>query len=165
MPPQLCIVKVETDDGLVRWGEGYGPPEPVVSEDRAGYREVRSSTSIAIAGGECEFTGVDIAQPDICVSGGFSEWMKIQALAPSFGVTVIPHVWGSGIALAAALHVLASIPPSPHTAHPVPLQNEPIVEYDRNPNPLRDELLTTPITCKKENCRFPIIPDWELKSI
>ncbi|MGF9714348.1 enolase C-terminal domain-like protein [Paenibacillus naphthalenovorans] len=101
---------METDDGLVRWGEGYGPPEPVVSEDRAGYREVRSSTSIAIAGGECEFTGVDIAQPDICVSGGFSEWMKIQALASSFGVTVIPHVWGSGIALAAALHVLASIP-------------------------------------------------------
>ncbi|MED4601039.1 mandelate racemase/muconate lactonizing enzyme family protein [Paenibacillus validus] len=139
--------------------------EPVVPEDRIGYREVRSSTNIPIAGGECEFTRfgfrdlflggcVDIAQPDICVSGGFSEWMKIQALASSFGVTVIPHVWGSGIALAAALHVLASIPPSPHTANTVPLQNEPIVEYDRNPNPLRDELLKTPITL--QNGKVPV---------
>ncbi|GGG01847.1 mandelate racemase/muconate lactonizing enzyme family protein [Paenibacillus abyssi] len=143
--------------------------EPVVPEDRMGYREVRSSTNIPIAGGECEFTRfgfrdlflggcVDIAQPDICVSGGFSEWMKIQALASSFGVTVIPHVWGSGIALSAALHVLASIPPSPHTANTVPLQNEPIVEYDRNPNPLRDELLKTPITLQKGKVLVPQHP-------
>jgi hypothetical protein len=24
----------------------------------------------------------------------FPEWMKIQALSSSFGVSVIPHVWG-----------------------------------------------------------------------
>jgi D-galactarolactone cycloisomerase len=75
------------------------------------------------------------------VCGGFSEWLKIQALASSFGVMTIPHVWGSGVALAAALHALAAIPPSPHTANPVALQNEPVVEFDRTHNPLRDELL------------------------
>ena len=33
------------------------------------------------------------------------------------------------------------IPPIPHTANPVPLLNEPVVEFDRKHNPLRDELL------------------------
>jgi D-galactarolactone cycloisomerase len=126
--------------------------EPVVPEDRSGYRKVRDALSVPVAGGECEYTRygfrdlfigqcVDIAQPDLCVCGGFSEWLKIQALAASFGVATIPHVWGSGIALGAALHALAAIPPSPHTANPIVLQNEPVVEFDRTRNPLRDDLL------------------------
>ena len=126
--------------------------EPVVPEDRAGYRRVRDAIAIPVAGGEAEFTRygfrdlfvegcVDIAQPDLCVCGGISEWMKIQTLASSFGVLVVPHVWGSGVALAAALQALATIPPLPHTANPIALQNEPIVEFDRKHNPLRDDLL------------------------
>jgi len=126
--------------------------EPVVPEDLDGYRFVRSKAITAIAGGECEYTRygfknlittgcVDIAQPDICVSGGISEFLKIMALAQTFGVWTIPHVWGSGIAVAAALHALAVIPSFPHTAYPVAMQNEPVVEYDRNLNPLRDLLL------------------------
>ena len=144
----------------IRMGRGleeYGVlffEEPVPPEDRAGYRRVREALRIAIAGGEAEFTRygfrdlisagcVDIIQPDLTVTGGFSELIKIQALASSYGVTVIPHVWGSGIALAAALHVLATIPPFPYTANPIPFQNEPVVEFDRNHNPLRDDLLKT----------------------
>jgi D-galactarolactone cycloisomerase len=126
--------------------------EPVVPEDRAGYRRVRDALNVPIAGGEAEFTRygfrdlfldgcVDIAQPDLCVSGGFSEFQKIQALAMSFGVLTVPHVWGSGVALAAALHAIATIPPMPFTYSPVPLQNQPVIEYDRTHNPLRDELL------------------------
>lgn len=135
-----------------RWFE-----EPVTPEDREGYRTVRQALSIPIAGGECEFTRygfrdlflggcVDIAQPDICATGGFSEWLKIRALADCFGVWVIPHVWGSGIGLAAALQVLAATPPFPYTANPVPLENDPVVEFDQNPNPLREELLEERIT-------------------
>ncbi|MEA3406846.1 MAG: mandelate racemase/muconate lactonizing enzyme family protein [Chloroflexota bacterium] len=130
--------------------------EPVPPEDHEGYRRVREGLEIAIAGGECEFTRygfktflstgcVDIAQPDLCAAGGFSEWQNIQSLASSFGTWVIPHVWGSGVALAAALHVLATIPPFPHTANVIPLQNEPVIEFDRNPNALRDDLLVKPI--------------------
>ena len=136
---------------LERWNVGWFE-EPVVPEDRTGYRRVREALSVAVAGGECEFTRfgfrdlfegqcVDIAQPDLCVCGGYSEWLKIQALASSHGVLTIPHVWGSGVALATALHALAVVPPTPHTDNPVPIQNEPVVEYDRQPNPLRDELL------------------------
>jgi D-galactarolactone cycloisomerase len=127
--------------------------EPVVPEDRVGYAHVRAALSVPIAGGECEFTRygfrdlflgqcVDIAQPDLCACGGFSEFQKILALATAFGVLVIPHVWGSGIAVAAALQALAIVPPTPYTARPEPLQNAPMVEFDRTPNPLRDDLLT-----------------------
>lgn len=57
------------------------------------------------------------------------------------GVLTMPHVWGSGVAVAAALQAIATIPPMPHTASPVTLQNEPMVEFDRTFNPLRDEIL------------------------
>jgi D-galactarolactone cycloisomerase len=131
--------------------------EPVPPEDRDGYRRVRQMLEIAIAGGEAEYTRwgfrdlieggcVDVAQPDLCVSGGFSEWQKIIAIASAHGVPVMPHVWGSGIAVAAALHALAALAPMPHTANPVPLQNEPVIEFDRNANPLRDDLLQGAIT-------------------
>ena len=118
--------------------------EPVVPEDLPGYVHVRNNVSIPIAAGECEHTRygfrelvsngcADIAQPDLCVAGGFSEFVKIMVLASTYGIRVIPHVWGSGVALAAALQALAVIPPSPHSANPVALQNEPVVEYDRPP--------------------------------
>jgi hypothetical protein len=70
------------------------------------------------------------------------------ALAKSYGVATIPDVWGSGIAVAAALHAVASIRPFPHTANPLPLLNEPIIEFDRKHDPLRDELLAEPFTLK-----------------
>ncbi len=125
--------------------------EPVPPEDIDGYKRVRNSLDIAISGGECEYTrwgfrsfiekeAVDILQPDISVSGGISEFMKIVALATSRNLLVMPHVWGSGIALAASLQALALVPETPYRVFPVPLETEPAVEYDRNPNPLRDEL-------------------------
>lgn len=126
--------------------------EPVPPEDRSGYRRLRERTAIPIAGGECEFTRfgfrdfiaagcVDILQPDLAASGGFSEWTKILGLATSHNLATIPHVWGSGVAVAAALHALATVPPFPFTANPLPLVNAPVVEFDRTRNPLRDDLL------------------------
>lgn len=126
--------------------------EPVVPEDRDGYRRVRQENPIPVAGGECEFTRygfrdligggcVDIAQPDLAVCGGFTAFAQLLAIANAHGVTVIPHVWGSGIAVATALQAIATIPPIPHTANPISLQNEPVIEFDRKHNPLRDDLL------------------------
>jgi D-galactarolactone cycloisomerase len=140
--------------------------EPVIPEDLEGYREVRNKLDIAIAGGECEYTlygfknlisrgCIDIAQPDICVSGGLTEFQRIHALAAAYGINVIPHVWGSGIALATALNAISALPLSPHTANPVPFQNEPMVEYDRNFNPLRDELLKEPIAIEEGKVKVP----------
>ena len=131
--------------------------EPVPPEDRAGYARVRQALDLPIAGGEAEFTRygfrdfiaggcVDIVQPDVCASGGFSELRNVLALATAHNLRTIPHVWGSGIALAAGMHTCAVIPLAPHTYVPVPLQNEPVIEFDRTRNPLRDDLLTTPFT-------------------
>jgi D-galactarolactone cycloisomerase len=156
-PPHIAITVgrgLEEEDVL--WFE-----EPVIPEDRKGYRQVAETLDLAIAAGECEHTRycfrdlildgcIDIAQPDICGTGGISETVKIATLARTLGVQVMPHVWGSGIALAAALHFIATLPPSPHTANPLPALNEPMLEFDRNPNPLRDTLLHEPFTLEDD---------------
>lgn len=152
-----------------RYLEEYGAlfiEEPVAPEDTDGYRFVRSKLDLAIAGGEAEYTlngfknlitngCIDIAQPDICVTGGLTEFLRIRSLAQAYGVQVIPHVWGSGIALAAALAAIASLPLNPHTANPIPVQNEPMIEYDRNFNPLRDELLSENIRIENGKVKVP----------
>lgn len=126
--------------------------EPVPPEDIAGYRRVRERLDVPIAGGEAEYTRfgfrdfiasgcVDIIQPDICVCGGISEVQQISALASAYNLRLIPHVWGSGIALAAALQVCSALPLTPYAHVPVPVQNETVIEFDRTRNPLRDDLL------------------------
>ena len=143
--------------------------EPVVPEDRDGYRRLRRTLDVPIAGGEAEFTRfgflelfrnecLDIAQPDLCVCGGLSEWSRIQTLAMSFGILTVPHVWGSGIAVAAALQAIATIPPTPFTVNPVALLNEPVMEFDRKPNPLRDELLEENFVLENGAVRVPAGP-------
>jgi D-galactarolactone cycloisomerase len=143
--------------------------EPVPPEDRAGYRSVRDAIDVPIAGGEAEFTRygfrdllvagcLDIAQPDVCCTGGLTEWSKILALTTSFGVLTIPHVWGSGIAVATALHAIATTPLIPYTEVGVPLQNETMCEFDRTHNPLRDDLLTTTFKIEDGKVEIPTGP-------
>ena len=109
-------------------------------EDRDGYRKVRAEVPIPIAGGECEFTRygfrdfigggcVDIVQPDIAACGGLTAFTQILTLANTHGVATVPHVWGSGVAVTAALHAVAVIPAFPHTANPTPLLNQPVIEF------------------------------------
>lgn len=140
--------------------------EPVIPEDRDGYRKVRAENPIAVAGGECEFTRfgfrdliaggcVDIVQPDLAVCGGFSAFVQVQAMASAYGIATVPHVWGSGIAVAAAVQAIAAIPPFPHTAHPIALLNQPVIEFDRKHNPLRDDLLEQPFSLDCGSIRVP----------
>jgi D-galactarolactone cycloisomerase len=127
--------------------------EPVPPEDVAGYRAVKSALSIPIAGGECEFTrigfrdllvshAVDIVQPDTCAAGGLSECKKIADMAEAFGVRYNPHVWGTGIAIAASLQLLAVLPShTPSSLAPL----EPMLEFDRTEHPIRQAVLKSPI--------------------
>lgn len=147
----------------------YWFEEPVVPEDFAGYKQVKASTRIAIAGGECEHTrygfarwfaerAIDIVQPDPCCAGGLTELQKIAALASAFHVHCMPHIWGSGVAVAAGLQLLATLPPAPHTVFPHAPYNEPMLEWDANPNPLRTDLLATPIEPAAGKVRVPDAP-------
>jgi len=127
--------------------------EPVPPEDLAGYRETKAALKIPIAGGECEFTrfgfreilatrAIDIVQPDTCSAGGLSECKKIADMAAAYGIRYVPHVWGTGIALAAALQLLAVLPPlTPPSLKPI----EPILEFDRTEHPIRQSLLVEAI--------------------
>src|SRR5262245_23330520 len=118
--------------------------EPVVPEDLAGYQDVRRGQPIPVAGGETWFTrwnfkevlgarAVDIIQPDICAAGGLTEAKKIADMAVPFGVRCVPHVWGTGIGLAAALQLLAVLPHNPPRLSPL----EPLLEFDRSEHPFR----------------------------
>jgi D-galactarolactone cycloisomerase len=127
--------------------------EPVPPEDVAGHREVRAALTIPIASGECEFTrfgfrelitkrAVDIVQPDTCSAGGISECKKIADMTLAYGLRYVPHVWGSGVALAAALQLLAVLPA---LTPPSLNRQEPMLEFDRTEHPIRQALLKTPI--------------------
>lgn len=131
----------------IRWFE-----EPVPPEDLDGYLAVKSATSIPVAGGETEYTrfgfreairrgAMDYLQPDACAAGGLSECKKIADMANAFGVRMAPHVWGTGIGLAAALNLLAVLPHNPPGREPW----EPVLEFDRSEHPARQAIMTSPI--------------------
>lgn len=126
--------------------------EPVVPDDLDSYCEVRRGQPIPVAGGECDFTrwgfreiltrrAIDIVQPDTCAAGGLSECKKIADMANAFGVRYVPHVWGTGVGLAAALQLLAVLPHNPPRQSPI----EPMLEFDRSEHPFRQAILTAPI--------------------
>lgn len=121
--------------------------EPVLPEHPEAYREVRAAQPIPVAGGEAEYTrfgfralvaprAVDILQPDLCACGGFTEALRIGALASAHGVAIYPHVWGSAVGLLASLQWAAALPPNPAALHP----EEPWFELDRTENPFRERL-------------------------
>ena len=143
--------------------------EPVPPEDIEGYLELKSVLDIKIAGGEAEFTRwgwrnilqkrcVDLAQPEVCALGGISEYLKVLAMAHAHFVPVVNHVWGSAIAVATNLQLLAAMPPLPGGIHPI----EPLLEFDTTDNKFRDELIIDPLKIQQQvsaNGGFVSIPD------
>lgn len=96
--------------------------EPLAPDDHAGYASMANALDLPIAGGETEFTrfgfrdlftsgALDIVQPNVSRAGGFTECMRIAALAEAFHVPYAPHT-GSTTAVchAAELHLAAALP-------------------------------------------------------
>lgn len=130
----------------------YWFEEPVAPEDHDGYRELRAGLKVNISGGEAEFNrwgwrgilenrGLDIAQPEVCALGGVSEYQRVLALCHAHFTPVINHVWGSAIAVATNLQLLAAMPPLPGGLNPW----EPMLEFDTTENRFRDQLLAEPL--------------------
>ena len=135
----------------------YWFEEPVAPEDLEGYRELRNGLNVNISGGEAEFNrwgwrallesrGLDIAQPEVCALGGISEYLRVLALCHAHFTPVVNHVWGSAIAVATNMHLLAAMPPLPGGLHPW----EPMLEFDTTHNMFRDELLTVPLDIQRQ---------------
>ena len=132
----------------VRWFE-----EPIPPEDEAGYVSLARDLDVAVAGGEChtpaafdrllENGGLDVAQPDVCIVGGLTPARRIARRARDHGVPVVPHVWGTPVALAASLQLIAT------------LEGRPWLEFDGSPNPLREELSSHEFTVEDRTVAVP----------
>ncbi|MBO2945462.1 mandelate racemase/muconate lactonizing enzyme family protein [Paenibacillus sp. F411] len=143
----------------------YFLEELLAPEDQEGYLSIRHLTGTLIAAGENLFgkTGyrswisqgaLDILQPDLCSAGGFTECRKIAAMAQAWNTMVIPHVWGSGIGLAASLQFIATLAPAPLALAP----EEPMLEYDQSSHPFRAALIHNAITLQNGMVAIPTAP-------
>lgn len=114
--------------------------EPIVPQDRAGYRRLSQHLPIRLAAGESDYVAAEalisledrsigMIQPDVTRSGGITETWRITELAAAHHVAYAPHVgWSGAICVAASLH-LASAAET--------FRSFECMVYD---NPLRDDL-------------------------
>lgn len=97
---------------------------PLSADDLDGYARLACEQSIPIAAGEWlatrfEFLDlmdrgkVKVVQPDIGRVGGFTEAKRVCNLAEMRHLTIIPHLWKTGISIAAAAHLAATTPNCP----------------------------------------------------
>lgn len=118
--------------------------EPLPPEQFDAYARVNETAGVSLAAGECwafegefdravETGAVDFLQPDVTSAGGITSARRTAELAAANGLRCIPHVFGTPIALAASLQVLSTLP------------GEPMLEFDRTPNPIRERLVEDPI--------------------
>ncbi|WP_236620948.1 mandelate racemase/muconate lactonizing enzyme family protein [Rhodopirellula sallentina] len=164
LPEAIQIGRVLEENDF-KWFE-----EPLSPEFEGQFRQLQDKLDMPIATGECEQTrygfqrllstgGVQIAQPDLAYCGGPSEALKIRNLASSMGINVVPHCWGTMLNLASATHFLASGYREPGRKENAP----PLLEYDRTPNALRDELFDVPVAVENGIARVPTGPGLGVK--
>ena len=95
--------------------------EPAMTEAPDSLVEVKSKTTIPIAGGErcvhretlreiLEKRAVHILQPDPCANGGILETIKWAAMCELYHIVIAPHQSISPISLTAAAHIDACVP-------------------------------------------------------
>jgi D-galactarolactone cycloisomerase len=139
-------------------GHGIGwYEEPLAPQDWKGYAELRARAPIPVATGEALYEAfdlrrlidgrlADVVQPDLALCGGLSVARFVGELCAAEHLRLSPHVWGTAVGLAAAVHWVASLPDYPH-AQNVPFPT--LVEYDIGENGLRDGLFTTPMRAER----------------
>lgn len=158
------VQAIELGRALAPYGVAW-LEEPISPEDVAGYAEAREKQPIPVAGGELSYTrfgfremlerrAADILQPDLCLCGGLSEGKAIAELARAWNVRCWAHVWGTGVARAAALHFLGWLPDVASLEDVDP----PLAEWDCTPNPLRDHVVADPPVAVQGFVRVPTGP-------
>ena len=115
-----------------------------------GYAKVKEAgVKTRIAAGEQEAAGwgfrqlirqgkIDVAQPDISRSGGFTQMRKIVWEAETAGIDVCPHAWLTDLLTAASLHVNAALPRSL------------FLEYNVSSSPMLRDIIQNPIRMDKD---------------
>jgi L-alanine-DL-glutamate epimerase-like enolase superfamily enzyme len=99
----------------------YFVETPLWPDDLDGYRRLAEEQPIPIAAGEWLTTrfehetlmdqgAISVSQPDIGRVGGLTEARRVCDLAGERGLRVVPHLWKTGISIAAAAHLAAVTP-------------------------------------------------------
>lgn len=159
LPEAIEIGRVLEEHRFAWFEEPLSPQHPGL------FRQLADKIDVPIATGECEQTrwgfqnllaagGVQIAQPDLAYCGGPTEALKIRGIASSLGINVAPHAWGTMLNLASATHFLATMYVEPGRAEPA----EPLLETDRTPNPMRDEMYAAGLEISGGNVTVPTGP-------
>lgn len=139
----------ELEPFRLRWLE-----EPILSRSLSQYVEdntwLSDRISTPLAGGESLFTRFeyidllsrrtfDVLQPDCTSVGGITEAKRVADMASAWNITCVPHIAcssGTGIALAAGLHMILAC------------ENTPMIEFDAYGGPGWDGMLAEALTVK-----------------
>jgi L-alanine-DL-glutamate epimerase-like enolase superfamily enzyme len=126
--------------------------EPVQHYHMDSFAKVAAALDIAVSAGEQEYTlqgikrlidaGVDIVQPDIVKTGGFTGLGDMAALARAHGVDLVSHQTQPSVGHTANLHFAASLT---HSHYPA--------EYN-GPREVQDVVFKTPV--RPVNGRFAL---------
>ena len=137
--------------------------EPVQHYHTESFAKLASALDIAIAAGEQEYTlqgvkrlieaGVDIVQPDIVKTGGFTGLADMAALARAHGVDLVPHQTQPSIGHTASLHFTAALT---HAHYPC--------EYN-GPVGVQDVVFTQPMQPVKGRFRLTAQPGLGLELV
>jgi D-galactarolactone cycloisomerase len=132
----------------------YWLEEPILARSLTQYVDdhtwLADRVSLRLAGGESLLTRFeyidlvtrrtfDVLQPDCTSVGGISEAKRVADLASTWNLTCVPHIAcssGTGVALAAGLHMILSC------------ENAPLIEVDAYGGPGWDGMLTNPLEVK-----------------
>ncbi len=142
-----------TIDALSEWELGFVEEPILATAPTTDWIDLSDKLDVPLAAGENIYSEagfaehvdratVGIIQPDLAKWGGVSGAMAVGRHALNNGVTVSPHFMGTGLGLAASLHVLAALGGGGR------------VELDANTNPLRTDLGA--IDLKPTNGHVPI---------
>lgn len=128
--------------------------EPVPSDSLKCYKRLSDTLPVKITGGEgltnyaefkqfIEEASPAIVQPDITRCGGISEMKKINQLAESNGVALVPHGFSTGILLHATIHFLASA------------RFGDLIEYSQSESPIYHELVKNKVPVNNGKVTVP----------
>ncbi len=132
----MCDVMAPYD---VAWLE-----EPLEGDDLDDLEKLSAETSIPLATGEnvygvpafdryVDSSAIQTIQPDLAKCGGLTMGSHVTERAAGSNTAVAPHCYGGAVGIAASLQLAAASP------------SVQWVEFDVRDNPLRSELLTSPL--------------------
>jgi D-galactarolactone cycloisomerase len=121
--------------------------EPILANDLVGYRRLKDSLRIPLAGGETlpvdqlvrdyiQPRLVDILQPEVELVG-LTGARRLSWLCWLNHIRLIPHNWGTALRTAAILHWMSTVPPLTEAIAAPPV----MFEFDQTENPLRDAVI------------------------